>query len=161
MAYPDGRPGRLDSSSQYTIRDDQAHGPRRHFRSCEDLRSHRTGNHGRRRERMDRCRVWIGDISGCWSILFPDTNSVSEPEAPNIARFSEGYKVATNLAIEAAAGAATGRLAGWVSDLTAGRPVSLVSGAGTKGFGSSVGRRPEYRALANVARTISLSPLET
>ena len=51
---------------------------------------------------------------------FPDIDSVSEPGEPNIARFSEVFEVTADPEVEAAADAATERLAGWIDDSMAG-----------------------------------------
>uniref|UniRef100_M4BF01 Uncharacterized protein n=1 Tax=Hyaloperonospora arabidopsidis (strain Emoy2) TaxID=559515 RepID=M4BF01_HYAAE len=47
-------------------------------------------------------------------LLFSHTNSVSESEDPNIARFIEVFEVTADPVVETAADAATGRLAGCV-----------------------------------------------
>ena len=63
---------------------------------------------------------WTGVGSRSVEHHFSDAKSVSDSEDPNIARFSKGFRVGADPAVEVAAGAATKRLAGLISYITDG-----------------------------------------
>ena len=92
--------------------------------------------------------------------FFPNVDSVSGSEDPNIVRINEVFVAIADLVVEAAADAATGSSAVRIGHLMAGELGDRLDSTEAEGFVTLAGRRPEGRGLAKVTRTTSLSTLE-